>query len=80
MNMIKSNWRHYKDLYHITGTNYRNDYALSIALGLVSGHTLKVDSIPWPMPSVLPNTELSKVDKNVVANIIKDVKKQLHLD
>ena len=62
MAMIKDNYEHYRNLYGITERNYRNDYALSIALGLVSGHTLKVDSIPWPMPSVLPNTELSKVD------------------
>lgn len=62
MQMIKDNYEHYRNLYGISERNYRNDYALSIALGLVSGHTLKVDSIPWPMPSVLPDTELSKVD------------------
>lgn len=59
MNMIKQNWNHYRDIYHIGPSLYRNDYALSIALGLVSGHTLKVDSIPWEMPSVLPEHELT---------------------
>jgi len=59
MNMIKENYEHYRNLYGISERNYRNDYALSIALGLVSGHTLKVDSIPWPMVSVTPGTELS---------------------
>lgn len=59
MNMIKENYEHYRNLYGISERNYRNDYALSIALGLVSGHTLKVDSIPWPLVSVLPDTELS---------------------
>jgi|DEB3_MinimDraft_2_1074329.scaffolds.fasta_scaffold14054_2 hypothetical protein len=60
MTMIKANYQHYRDLYGITERNYRNDYALSIALGLVSGHTLQVDSIPWPMISVLPSAELEK--------------------
>jgi hypothetical protein len=60
MAMIKHNYQHYRDLYGITEKNYRNDYALSIALGLVSGHTLKVDSIPWPLLSVTPDTELKR--------------------
>jgi hypothetical protein len=60
MAMIKHNYRHYRDLYGITEQNYRNDYALSIALGIVSGHTLKVDSIPWPLVSVTPDTELTR--------------------
>lgn len=62
MNMIRTNWRHYKDLYHITGTNYRNDYALSIALGIVSGHTLKVDNIPFCLASVMPEHTLRQLD------------------
>lgn len=60
MEMIKTNWQHYRDLYGIGEKNYRNDYALSIALGIVSGHTLKVDSIPWPLISVTPDTELTR--------------------
>lgn len=58
MNMIKDNYKHYRNLYGISERNYRNDYALSIALGLVSGHTLKVDEIPWPLVSVTPDAEL----------------------
>lgn len=58
MQMIRENWRHYRDLYHIAQPTYRNDYALSIALGIVSGHTLKVDAIPWGMPSVVPENTL----------------------
>lgn len=58
MHMIRQNWNHYRDLYGIDRLNYRNDYALSIALGIISGHTLAVDAIPWPMPSVLPDATL----------------------
>lgn len=59
MEMIKNNWQHYRDLYGITERNYRNDYSLSIALGIVSGHTMKVTDIPWSLASVMPDTELS---------------------
>jgi hypothetical protein len=59
MQMIRNNWQHYRDLYSIAEKNYRNDYALSIALGIVSGHTLAVDSIPWPLLSATPDTELT---------------------
>ena len=33
MQMIRNNWQHYRDLYGIHQSNYRNDYALSIAFG-----------------------------------------------
>lgn len=64
MTMIKQNWQHYRTLYGIAEYNYRNDYALSIALGLVSGHTLNVDSIPWSLASVLPNAELCLINRD----------------
>lgn len=64
MQMIRENWTHYRDLYHISPPTYRNDHALSIALGIVSGHTLKVDTIPWGMPSVVPETKLTLIDTN----------------
>jgi len=60
MHMVQTNWGHYRNLYHITDTNYRNDHALSIALGIVSGHTLAVDNIPWNLASVVPMHELTQ--------------------
>jgi hypothetical protein len=62
MTMVQQNWKHYRDLYHITGGQYRNDYALSIALGIVSGHTLKVNNIPWHLETVLPDYTLTQID------------------
>ena len=62
MSMIRANWHHYKDLYHIAGPTYRNDYALSIALGIVSGHTLQVDNIPFGLASVMPEHRLTQLD------------------
>ena len=60
MQMVRDNWQHYRDLYSIDRATYRNDFALSIALGIVSGHTMKVDEIPWALPSVMPGTRLSR--------------------
>jgi hypothetical protein len=60
MNMVKNNWQHYKDLYGISKPTYRNDFALSIALGIVSGHTGIVDEIPGSLLSVMPDTVLTK--------------------
>lgn len=54
MKMIRANWKHYIDLYGIESATYRNDYALSIALGIVNGHWLKVDAISWPMAATMP--------------------------
>ncbi len=62
MNMIRDNWQHYRDLYGIDRATYRNDFALSIAIGIVSGHTGSVDHIPWPLLSALPDTALSQVE------------------
>lgn len=60
MNMIKENWKHYRDLYGIQKSTYRNDFALSIALGIVSGHTGQVDEIPWDLNSLVPDTKVSR--------------------
>lgn len=64
MQLIRENWKHYRDLYHIAQPTYRNDYALSIALGIMSGQTLKVDAIPWSMPSVVPESTVTCFDNN----------------
>lgn len=58
MNMVKNNWQHYRDLYGIDNKTYRNDFALTIAIGIVSGHTGQTDQIPWPLLTAMPDTEL----------------------
>jgi len=59
MNMIRDNWQHYRDLYGIDKKTYRNDFALTIAIGIVSGHTGSVDQIPWPLMTAMPDTVLT---------------------
>lgn len=61
MRMIRNNWDHYRDLYAIDQRNYRNDYALSIALGIVNGHTQTVDEIPWPLQNVMPHVRVERL-------------------
>jgi len=64
MQMIKNNWRHYKNLYKIASSTYRNDYALSIALGIVNGQTLEYKSIPWALASVTPEHIVTRTSKD----------------
>jgi len=64
MQMIRNNWQHYRDLYGIHQSNYRNDYALSIALGLVAGVDQSVHAIPWPMLNVMPEHRLTRVEQD----------------
>jgi hypothetical protein len=64
MEMIKQNWQHYRDLYSIHNRTYRNDFALSIALGIMSGHTLRVDAIPWDLASTLPEHTVNELEQD----------------
>ena len=62
MQMVRGHWNHYKDLYNIGRTTYRNDFALSIALGMVNGHTLNHAGIPWGLATVTHNQKLTQLD------------------
>jgi hypothetical protein len=62
MSMVRANWPHYKNLYRFSSGQYRNDFALSIALGIVSGHTLQVDNIPFGLATILPGPTLKQLD------------------
>ena len=64
MQMIRANWQHYRDLYGIHQSNYRNDYALSIALGLVAGAEQSVHEIFLPMLNVMPDQGLTCVEQD----------------
>jgi hypothetical protein len=64
MQMIRDNWAHYRNLYKNTNATYRNDHALSIALGIVNGHTLNYAGIPWALASVTPEHKLTQLDQD----------------
>ena len=62
MQMVRDNWDHYRNLYGILKSTYRNDFALSIAMNTVDGHTLSTPTIPWSLASVLPDHKLTQLD------------------
>ena len=64
MQMIRDNWTHYRNLYKNSTTTYRNDHALSIALGIVNGHTLNHHSIPWSLASLTPEHMLTQLSQD----------------
>jgi hypothetical protein len=64
MQMIRNNWQHYRDLYGIHHGNYRNDYALSIALGLVADSEQSVYELYGSMVNVMPELRLTWVEQD----------------
>jgi hypothetical protein len=62
MQMIRDNWTHYRQLYNVSENTFRNDYALSIAMNIVNGHTLSTPSIPWDLASITAQTKLTQLD------------------
>ena len=64
MAMIRDNWTHYKQIYKNSSPTYRNDHALSIALGIVNGHTVNHPGIPWALASLTPEHRLTQIDKD----------------
>ena len=64
MAMIRDNWTHYRNIYKISNATYRNDHALSIALGIVNGHTLHHADIPWSLASLTPEHDLTQLDQD----------------
>ena len=64
MNMIRDHWNHYRALYANNVPTYRNDHALSIALNLVSGHTLSSPAVPWGLASLVPEHTLTQLGED----------------
>jgi hypothetical protein len=55
---IQRNYGYYRSLFSIRETNYRNDFAFSMANIILNGHTLTPEqSIPWPMLTIEDNIE-----------------------
>lgn len=77
MKMVKKHWPHYRHLYGIQRSQFRNDYALSISLGIVSGHTLITDDILGSLPTLTPNVRLERLDKDNYQISWYDDKKKL---
>jgi hypothetical protein len=64
MVMIRDNWTHYRRLYSNNQPTYRNDHALSSALNIENGHTLRTQDIPWNLASLTPDHRLKQLSQD----------------
>lgn len=65
--MIEENYRHYANVCKFTEKPYRNDYAFSIALHIVSSQNPKfVKYIPWHLPTSNIDVEIIDIDKEKI--------------
>lgn len=76
MRMVHDNWQHYCDLFGIHRSTYRNDFALSIAIGVVSGHTWTQETIPWNLAAVMPAHRLEQIDQDSYMITFEDANKR----
>jgi hypothetical protein len=61
LKMVQENYEHYANIHSFVGGVYRNDYALTLALKIVNGHSDdKNDYIPWRLMHVGKNTQIYK--------------------
>lgn len=59
LEMVQKNYDHYAAIHSFVSGVYRNDYALTLALRIVNGHTLLPgDIIPWNLLHVGKNTSV----------------------
>ena len=58
MRMIRTHWTHYRDIYGFGRSVYRNDFALTIALGVVNGHIAHKNKDSITMINVMPDHSL----------------------
>jgi len=63
---IKENWQHYKTLYQIKNVTFRNDFAFSIAVHIMSGYTTNkfVGKMPGTLYYTLDRDICHDIDKN----------------
>jgi hypothetical protein len=63
MKMVEDNYQHYALLYNFNKFPYRNDYALSIATNINSGHFINSDEyyIPWHLASISHEHYIEKI-------------------
>ena len=59
LEMVQHNYDHYANIHSFISGVYRNDYALTLALNIVNGHSTEPsDYIPWELVHVGKNTSV----------------------
>jgi hypothetical protein len=61
---IQHHWTHYRHLYGVADSTYRNDFSVSIAANLVYGYQARYPDIPWDLLNVEPIHKLSQLDQD----------------
>jgi len=75
--MVEQNYAHYGTLFGFNTRQYRNDFAISIALLLANGNTHPHQcEIPWPMANVETDVEIDLVDNTWWIEYINDKRKK----
>lgn len=63
--MVQNNYLHYVTLHGCYSTQYRNDFALTIAARIMNGHIDNVSEfIPWPLLHVTKDVKIEKASDN----------------
>ena len=61
MKMVQHNYSHYRNLHGFASGTFRNDYALTLALKIVNGHSTNArDFITWNLVHLGKNTQVTK--------------------
>lgn len=65
LRMVQENYDHYANIHSFVGGVYRNDYALTLALKIVNGHSDNIkDYIPWNLIHLGKNTQITKINED----------------
>jgi hypothetical protein len=64
MHMVKQNWTHYKEIYGVGRSPYRNDHAMSIACSLANGHAPTWPGFHGSMANVDPAYKITALDQD----------------
>jgi hypothetical protein len=67
MEEIKENWKYYSAAFLFRGTNYRNDYSLSVALFALTGYsTRNFYRLPGKLQTIFSNVSIVDVRENEI--------------
>jgi hypothetical protein len=79
MRMVYNNYTHYANLYKFRADNFRNDYAVSIALSIAYGHRLdSIPCIPWDMPMTTVDNGVEELEQDKFKVIYKKNERYMH--
>ena len=63
---VEQNYEHYRNLYRIKHSNFRNDFAFAIALHQLGGFVSKKNKIPNPLATLSLNNQVLKMTHNKI--------------